>query len=150
MGGGASSEIDRVADHIYPIWYKKDAEVTADDEKILKQTWDSILDGTAKGYIAFKGDKTECPSSLVHFYEEFYKRLFEVHPASKELFKNNMVTQGKALVQMITAALSLVKKDPVALKGALVGLAKGHAHKGILYSIYYTLFLIFLSLSFIY
>jgi len=78
MGGGASSEIDRVADHIYPIWYKKDAEVTADDEKILKQTWDNILDGSAKGYIAFKGDKTECPSSLVHFYEEFYKRLFEV------------------------------------------------------------------------
>jgi len=44
-----------------------------------------------------------------------------------------MVTQGKALVQMISAALSLVKKDPVALKGALVGLAKGHAHKGILF-----------------
>jgi len=44
-----------------------------------------------------------------------------------------MVTQGKALVQMISAALSLVKKDPVALKGALEGLAKGHAHKGILF-----------------
>jgi len=27
------------------IWYKKDVEVTADDENFLKQTWDSILDG---------------------------------------------------------------------------------------------------------
>ena len=131
MGGGASGEVDRVADHIYPIWYIKDAEVSAEDEKILKSTWDSILDGSAKGYILYKGDRADCPSSLVYFYDQFYQRLFEVHPASKELFKNNMATQGKALIQMITAALSLVKKDPVALTGALTGLAKGHANKGI-------------------
>ena len=131
MGGGASSEIGRVAEHIYPIWYNKNAEVSVADEKILKSTWDSILDGTAKGYVSYKGGREDCPSSLAYFYDQFYQRLFEVHPASKELFKNSMVVQGKALVQMISAAISLVKKDPVALKGALTGLAKGHAHKGI-------------------
>ncbi len=141
MGGGASGEIDRVADHIYPIWYIKDAEVSAEDEKILKSTWDSILDGSAKGYILHKGDQADYPSSLVYFYDQFYKRLFEVHPASKELFKNNMTTQGKALIQMITAALSLVKKDPVALTGALTGLAKGHAHKGMNHDFKFSLYL---------
>ncbi len=131
MGGGASSLVDRAADNIYPSWYIKDATVSADEENLLKLTWNSILDGTAKGYILQKSEQPDLPSSLVYFYDLFYKRLFEVHPESKELFKGNLTTQGKALVQMITAALSLIKKDPVALKKSLTGLAKGHAHKGI-------------------
>ena len=73
-------------------------------------------------------DKMSC---LSWFYESFYERLFDVHPSSRAQFKQNIIVQGKALVNMISACLSLLNK-PTELLKALENMAKMHTSRGVM------------------
>jgi hemoglobin-like flavoprotein len=73
-------------------------------------------------------DKMSC---LSWFYESFYDRLFDVHPSSRVQFKQNIIVQGKALVNMISACLSLLNK-PTELVKVLENMAKMHTSRGVM------------------
>ena len=62
--------------------------------------------------------------------ELFYKKLFELNPGYKSLFKGDMVEQGKKLMKMIaTAVNSLDKLEEVV--PAIQNLGKRHVEYGI-------------------
>ena len=95
-------------------------------------SWQHIQNDTSEVYLARKATPGfEASSCLQWFYDSFYDRLFDVHPAARPLFKNSMIVQGKALVHMISAALSLLDNLPN-LVSALQNLAKTHSLKGVL------------------
>ena len=115
----------------FPSWYVSNPTLSEEDAALAKRSWSLVVENKAAGYLKIKGSREDFPSCVSFFYESFYTRLFEVEPASRALFKGNMDTQGKALTKMIGVALSLVKTDVNTLVGALQGLARGHASKGV-------------------
>jgi len=62
--------------------------------------------------------------------EVFYKRLFELDPALRPLFRKDMTEQGRKLMQMLDAAVALLDR-PQALVPTLEGLGRRHAGFGI-------------------
>ena len=60
----------------------------------------------------------------------FYKRLFELDPALRPLFRKDMVEQGRKLMQMIDSAVALLDR-PQALMPTLEGLGRRHAGYGV-------------------
>jgi hemoglobin-like flavoprotein len=55
----------------------------------------------------------------------FYRRLFELDPALRPLFRENIEEQGRKLMQMLTAAVRLLEK-PQALVPVLEDLGRRH------------------------
>ena len=94
--------------------------------------WELVKSSTGNSYTKRKSDPTfQSLSCLSWFYETFYDRLFDIHPSCRSLFKQNMIAQGKALVNMISACLTLLEK-PTDLVKALVDLAKLHTTRGVM------------------
>jgi hemoglobin-like flavoprotein len=60
----------------------------------------------------------------------FYRRLFELDPALKPLFRADLTEQGRKLMQMLEAAIGLLDR-PQALAPTLEGLGRRHAGYGI-------------------
>ena len=60
----------------------------------------------------------------------FYKRLFDLDPALRPLFRKDMAEQARKLMQMIDAAVALLDR-PQALMPTLEGLGRRHAGYGI-------------------
>jgi len=59
----------------------------------------------------------------------FYRRLFELEPRLRPLFKTDIQEQGKKLTDMLAAALSLLER-PAELAGELEQLGARHAGYG--------------------
>lgn len=136
MGAIISSKKDPKEEELvvkFPAFYVE-ADVTADDIQRARDSWTLIVEDST---VAYQSQKTLIQSSscVSWFYDLFYERLFQVEPATKPLFKNDMQVQGKALVKMISAALGLLNDIP-SLTEALQGLARGHAAKGVVSSQY--------------
>lgn len=63
-----------------PIYYTSDP-VTNEDLEVAKSVWNMILDDTGPKYLQLKSMNAELYSSCVMmFYDNFYQRLFDVHP----------------------------------------------------------------------
>jgi len=62
--------------------------------------------------------------------ELFYNRLFELKPSFKSLFKGDMKTQGRMLMQMIDYAVTCLDK-PDALVPTIQDLGKRHVGYGV-------------------
>ena len=60
----------------------------------------------------------------------FYKRLFELDPALRPLFRGNIEEQGTKLMQMLAAAVRLLEK-PETLVPVLEDLGRRHVHYGV-------------------
>lgn len=137
MGGTSSTLIYSV----YPVYYVPGTTDSVNEEDIeaAKTAWTLICDNSSASWkrklaAQQEGQQAEGDESMSHltfFFETFYARLFDVHPGSRVLFKNSIRAQGKALVGMISAAVSLLR-NPEKLVPALEGLAVGHAKKGVL------------------
>lgn len=113
------------------VYYIQNAQVTAEDASRARKSWELISKDSGKKFSSLKGTEGFMHlSALSWFYEAFYARLFDVHPACRPLFKGNMQVQGKALMHMIGGALSLLD-NLSELVGALQKLAKGHNTKGV-------------------
>jgi hemoglobin-like flavoprotein len=117
MGGIISSSEEKfvslTARHVMPAYYIE-KELTDEDCQIVRNSWSVVLDG-----------------DLLIFYEVFYDRLFETHPTVKHLFKKDMIIQAKALVQMISVTLQVLK-NPSKLENILTDLAKRHTGYGVI------------------
>lgn len=134
MGGGSSSQHAIVS--VFPVYYISGVTdiVTEHDIDLAGKSWKMIVDDLAPSWERQKL-KNEQSSHVTWLSDSFYQRLFDVHPASRPLFKNSIRSQGKALIGMLSAAVSLLK-NPAQLVPALEGLAVGHAKKGVVASQY--------------
>jgi hemoglobin-like flavoprotein len=114
------------------VYYIKDAVVTPEDAVRAKKSWSYITDDTGDKYLSSKdAPGFESSSCIEWFYDTFYKRLFDVHPAARPLFKNDMKVQGRALTHMISASLGLLDKLPTLVE-TLEKLARSHTKKGVI------------------
>lgn len=73
--------------------------------------------------------KSPLYSPIAFIFDTFYTRLFEVAPGVRPLFKQSIKVQGRALIKMIDAALSLLE-DTKKLVPALERLAVRHLKYG--------------------
>eukprot|EP01040_Poterioochromonas_malhamensis_P011114 gene11114-12112_t len=114
---------------MFPIYYD-DKPLAKDVEALVERTWGLILTDTAPGYLLKKEKPGFChSSSITYFSQLFYSRLFDVHPGSKDLFKN-LKKQGQFLVKMISVALS-EKADRHRYHTTLTRLAEVHNERGV-------------------
>jgi len=134
MGSGASStgggdpifkgkSLGDIADLMMPVYFSADnCSPSAEDLQMVATSWGFITEKGTAEYIEKYGDDTP---PLVTFYENFYKRLFDISPLSKNLFKNDMSAQGKMLVKVISMALASAG-DTAVFVDTLQKLARRH------------------------
>jgi len=123
-------EISDIVKLMMPVYYTEES-VESSDIEIAKQKWDKILNDNAPEFVINR-DKPdfEYTSCMIMFYDSFYRRLFDVHPVSKPLFKAGLKSQGKFLVKMISLAVSIIDHDD-AFRDTLVKLTETHNQRGV-------------------
>ena len=94
MGHGASVDIASYGFHkksikdvvalMMPVFYTEEI-VSDNDVMVASASWDLVLDDQAPTYIALKANGSTIPSSIMLFYDTFYKRLFDIHPVCNTL-----------------------------------------------------------------
>ena len=113
-----------------PVFYL-DEQLTEKDVEIAKASWRMITDDTAPGFLALKGTPGfDFPSCIMYFFDNFYSRLFDVHPMCRPMFKSGLKSQGKFLVKMISMAVSLIN-EPVKFQQTLIKLTETHNERGV-------------------
>lgn len=112
-----------------PVYYSTE-QLTDTEFEAAKACWASIVTNTAPAFLALRRDASFGHSTCItYFYHNFYTRLFDIHPMSKELFRDvNM--QGKFLVKMLSLSLS-ERSDPEKYENTLIKLAEIHNERGI-------------------
>lgn len=137
MGGVSSITItqeqteEELTDLMMPPYYIKDVVVDDDDIILARISWRMIIEGSSPAFNAIKSTpEFECSSCLTWFYDSFYKRLFDVNPSARPLFKNNIQSQGRVLMGIISTALNQLR-DPDSFAVMLVSLAHVHSKRGV-------------------
>lgn len=142
MGGATSTTSSKIKPYqlqkseedviqlMMPVYYMK--SVTDEkDRKIAMDSWELILNDLSPVYLQRKGQPdfhfTAC---VTFFYDAFYKRLFDIHPTCRHMFKSGMRSQGKFLVRMITLSLTELD-DPEKFDQTLIRLAEIHYARGV-------------------
>mmetsp|Transcript_21808 Transcript_21808/g.21978 ORF Transcript_21808/g.21978 Transcript_21808/m.21978 type:complete len:218 (+) Transcript_21808:123-776(+) len=135
--GGSSSSTDwrgtneEMASMMMPLYYIKECAAVEEDIRMGSETWQKITDGTCKGYLEYKASVTgECDPPLLWFTNVFYTRLFDVNPAAKSLFGNDVKSQTKVLAAIINTALNQLR-DPSTYEKTLENLAHVHVKRGV-------------------
>ena len=124
-------EVDEIAHLMMPSYYIKNAVVTEQDIILARASWKHITDGTSPAFYQYRASGTnESSTCLSWFYDTFYKRLFDVNPDARSLFKTNMQSQGRVLVGMISTALNQLK-NPDSFGILLTELTHNHSRRGI-------------------
>mmetsp|Transcript_40217 Transcript_40217/g.41022 ORF Transcript_40217/g.41022 Transcript_40217/m.41022 type:complete len:236 (+) Transcript_40217:85-792(+) len=114
-----------------PSFYVPSVVVTPKDVELAKTSLQLVTDEKSSAYRTKKlaGYSKTC---LQWFFEEFYKKLFELCPEAKPLFANtDMTEQGGKVGAMLAAALGVVYDDPITCKSVLTKLAKDHSGYGV-------------------
>lgn len=137
MGGGGSKPAglelgkhqSEVVHLMMPLYYT--TELLTDDELIkVKAAWAAILTNSSPEFKRLRKEPSFPHDSCIkYFYSNFYERLFDIHPHSRELFKD-VSQQGHFLVKIISLALS-EKDDPKKYESTLVRLAEIHNERGV-------------------
>lgn len=133
MGGASSTllthhtriSVDMCVRLVLPLYYTTD-QVEEEDLNRARASWHFITEDTSPAFQQAKLDPNFHEiSALSWFFTTFYTRLFDVHPACRSLFKNNLQTQGKALAKIISMLLQ-GHNDPAKLNEVLTDLAIRH------------------------
>lgn len=97
----------------YPRFYKDNIGIpTINDYHIVRSNWKDIIEDTLPLYLSLKAEKPEMISCINWFYNTFYEIWETNYPLlKKEIYKNNMIVQCKALVAMVTAIIQTNKND---------------------------------------
>ncbi len=115
---------------VLPSFY--DSEPLAPDEiEAANVSWKSILDDTAKGYVAAKSTPGfKHNSAMLYFFESFYERLFDIYPNARAKFKHGLKAQGNHLCSMISMSLKMMK-DEETFKKSMHDLTTRHNARGV-------------------
>lgn len=110
--------------------YFVDEEMTDQEIKLVDDNWSAILYDSTLVYKEKRQDPTfTYNSAATYFFALFYNRLFDVHPVSRDLFKN-MEGQGQFLIRMVQLALS-ERESPKNFQLSLIRLAEVHNRRGV-------------------
>lgn len=112
-----------------PVFYIEEP-ITKEEIGLAKQSWGTITDDSAPGFVALKGTPDCPPSCIIYFFDSFYNRLFDIHPMCRPMFKKGMKTQGRLLVKIISMAVSMID-DPDKFSLTMVKLTETHNDRGI-------------------
>eukprot|EP00607_Mallomonas_marina_P008588 CAMPEP_0182420254 /NCGR_PEP_ID=MMETSP1167-20130531/4916_1 /TAXON_ID=2988 /ORGANISM="Mallomonas Sp, Strain CCMP3275" /LENGTH=388 /DNA_ID=CAMNT_0024595967 /DNA_START=89 /DNA_END=1258 /DNA_ORIENTATION=+ len=133
MGSGSSVEMRGTKEEIFqrllPAYYI-DAEITEQDVINATKSWDYVTNDTSPEYLARAGEEGFPSSCLTWFYDSFFELSSELDEKSKELYKDNLKVQVRALVGMIKLILKIFK-DPSTTDVILTKVANGHTKKGV-------------------
>jgi hemoglobin-like flavoprotein len=108
-------------------------EITPQDLTNAKASWNLIIEDESPLYkelvldLTFRETHHSC---ITWFYSEFYRRLFDVHPACRPLFSTGLVSQGKFLVKMVSLSLACITHREKFTK-AMEDLAMRHCERGV-------------------
>jgi hemoglobin-like flavoprotein len=109
----------------------QDSDITEDDIKLAKDSWNHIIEDRSPTYLEKKQDPLfEHASCISWFYFIFYERLFNVHPMCRPLFTSGIVSQGKFLVKMVSLILNCLKNQTKFVV-TMQELAMRHCERGI-------------------
>ena len=115
---------------VYPrCYYVEPKEISTFDFENVRSSWALIIQNTSSEYQKHQST-LDSGSAAAWFYDSFYAQLFRVASNVRPLFKNDMKVQGRALVKMISTALSVLDYEP-SLVPALEQLAILHTKKGV-------------------
>jgi len=144
MGCGASRAVRPGQD--LPDYCIRGAALSADQSRLLASSWEACMEGTQawRAPLSTTGGKTEpsasvaaagisstremqeiAESPIVHFYDTFYAKLFELCPPARALFPSGLHGQGRKLVKMIKMVIVLLGDVPK-LVSELQALAERH------------------------
>lgn len=113
-----------------PVYYTPET-IDAKERKFAVDSWNLIVTARSPEYLAQKGNPDfPYASCITFFYDSFYKRLFDIHPMCRQLFRKGMQSQGTFLVKMISLSLSELE-DPNKFDKTLIKLAEVHFHRGV-------------------
>lgn len=91
-----------------PVYYI-DEVVTREEIQMALANWELILHEQAPEFLRRRKEEAEkfpYHSCVIFFYDSYYTRLFDIHPACRPLFKSGMKAQGRFLVKLISFSLS--------------------------------------------
>lgn len=139
MGGGSSTaqrhqqlgkSQKAIVELMMPLYFDP-VDCTHEEHKAAEAAWNLVLTDKSPEFLARKGTEGfPYLSNVTFFFDTFYCRLFDIHPAAKELFKHGMKGQGKFLVMMISLSLSEIEK-PAQFDKTLIKLAEIHYKKAV-------------------
>lgn len=124
--GGSKNMVGDSGVQVMPLYYVKDAFATADDIWRARASWKLITEDASPEYLKLKNDPENplaAESCMAWFFTSFYDHLFEIHPSSRQQFKNDIGVQGRAFANMIDTSLRLID-DPEHLVKTLNEVAK--------------------------
>lgn len=115
-----------------PVYYTTDS-ITLEECNAALEAWRMISENQAPNYLKQQLESMECatafPTAMSYFSDSFYNRLFDVHPFSRNLFKD-VRSQGKFLTKMISLSLTEFY-DPTKFELTLRKLAEVHNERGV-------------------
>lgn len=113
-----------------PTYYIKDP-LTSEDTIRAKDSWAHIINNTSPRFaeLKAKGELQEFEKAEDWFHKSFYARLFDVHPLSKQMFRDP-ASQGKFLVALFSFIFTSLE-DTAKFDSKLKHLAKSHSDKGV-------------------
>lgn len=113
-----------------PVYYTPET-IDATERKYAVDSWNLIVTARSPEYLAQKSSPDfQYGSCITFFYDSFYKRLFDIHPMCRQLFRKGMQSQGTFLVKMISLSLSELE-DPNKFDKTLIKLAEVHFQRGV-------------------
>lgn len=115
-----------------PVYYTAEG-ITQEECDAALGAWRMISENEAPNYLRQQEESIEFattfPTAMSYFSDCFYNRLFDVHPFSRNLFKD-MRSQGRFLTKMISLSLTEFY-DPSRFELTLRKLAEVHNERGV-------------------
>lgn len=123
---------EQVIKLLMPVYYTEE-NLSKEEQQLAKECWACVISDKTPEFLSREG-KSGFPynSCAVFFYDSFYTRLFDIHPASRRLFIDSVQSQGRFLVKLIGLALSDgVHDNPELFDTSLMHLATVHFEHGV-------------------
>jgi len=136
-GGGKTTIIteDTAKCLVMPIYYTK-VELTIEEKEAALTVWKLISSNKAPNYLALKQSSIATNDTFKYalcsefFYDIFFDRLSDVHPASRPLFSKSGQRMRQYFLASITMLLSLIE-IPEKFNKTLIHLAHVHNKIGV-------------------
>lgn len=125
---------------MWPVYYTEDP-VDVEDLDTAMRSWYMILNDHSPVWLDYKFNGksidfisndllSSCETCVMLFYHVFYSRLFDIHPMCKPMFRNSIISQGVALVKMVSLGLNVLNNS-IKFDETLSKLTDIHNKKGI-------------------
>lgn len=119
---------------VMPIYYT-DEPITPEEKDGAMRVWKMILNNRSEHFLALKRENKEkdvqdAENCMDYFMHNFYIRLFDIHPNSKQLFHRSIHKQGSFFLRFLSMCVAEVS-EPEKLDKTMENLANIHNKLGV-------------------